>query len=83
MIEYLSGLLVAIPLVPLNDLLVLWSKKDPTKCMGISFIMFGMNLVIILTYGFSMRPEEPKIFILGLLTAILLVMIRKIKKLLK
>jgi len=83
MIEYLSGLLVVVPLIPLNDILIIWSKKDPTKCIGISSIMFGMNLVIILTYGFSMKPEEPKTFILGLLTAILFVMIRKIKKLLK
>ncbi len=83
MIEYLHGLLVAIPLIPLNDILIIWSKKDPAKCMGISSIMFGMNLVIILTYGFSMKPEEPKTFILGLLTAILFVMIRKIKKLLQ
>jgi multisubunit Na+/H+ antiporter MnhG subunit len=83
MIEYLNGLLIAIPLVPLNDLLVNWAKKDPIKCMGISFIMFGMNLVVILTYGFLMRPEEPTTFILGLLTAILFIMIRKIKKLLK
>jgi len=83
MIEYLNGLLIAIPLVPLNDLLVHWSKKDPTKCMGISSIMFGMNLVIVLTYGFLMKPEEPTTFILGLLTAILFIMIRKIKKLLK
>jgi multisubunit Na+/H+ antiporter MnhG subunit len=83
MIEYLNGLLIAIPLVPLNDLLVHWAKKDPTKCMGISSIMFGVNLVIVLTYGFLMKPEEPTTFILGLLTAILFIMIRKIKKLLK
>ena len=81
--EFIIGLLVAIPLIPTNDILLLWASKDPSKSFGIASIMFGMNLVIILTYGFLLRPEEPTSFILGLLTAILIVMIRKIKKLMK
>jgi hypothetical protein len=43
----------------------------------------GFNAVIILSYGFLMKPPEPKIFILGILAAILIVMIRKIKQLIK
>ena len=81
--EFIIGLLVAIPLIPTNDILLLWASKDPSKSFGIASIMFGMNLVIILTYGFLLRPEEPTSFILGLLAAILTVMIVKIKKLMK
>ena len=81
--EFIIGLLVVIPLIPMNDILLLWASKDPTKSFGIASIMFGMNVVIILTYGFLLRPEEPTNFILGLLAAILIVMIRKIKKLMK
>ena len=81
--EFIIGLLVVIPLIPMNDILLLWASKDPTKSFGIASIMFGMNLVVILTYGFLLKPEEPTNFILGLLAAILIVMIRKIKKLMK
>jgi len=81
--EFMIGFLVAIPLIPINDVLLMWAGKDPTKALGIASIMFGMNLVIILTYGFLLKPEEPTSFILGLLAAILTVMIRKIKKLMK
>ena len=81
--EFIIGLLVVIPLIPMNDILLLWASKDPTKSFGIASIMFGMNLVVILTYGFLLRPEEPTSFILGLLAAILTVMIVKIKKLMK
>ena len=81
--EFIIGLLVVIPLIPMNDILLLWASKNPTKSFGIASIMFGMNLVVILTYGFLLRPEEPTNFILGLLAAILAVMIRKIKKLMK
>ena len=81
--EFIIGLLVVIPLIPMNDILLLWASKDPTKSFGIASIMFGMNLVVILTYGFLLKPEEPTNFILGLLAAILTVMIRKIKKLMK
>ena len=83
MIDIILGLLVIIPLIPINDILLIWASKDPTKSFGIASIMFGMNVVIILTYGFLLRPEEPTNFILGLLAAILTVMIRKIKKLMK
>ena len=74
---------MVIPLIPMNDILLIWASKDPTKSLGIASIMFGINLIIILTYGFLLRPEEPTNFILGLLAAILTVMIRKIKKLMK
>ena len=83
MIEFIIGFLVAAPLIPINDVLLLWARKDPTKSLGIASIMFGINLIIILTYGFLLRPEEPTNFILGLLAAILIIMIRKIKKLIK
>ena len=83
MIEFIIGFLVAAPLIPINDVLLLWANKEPTKALGIASIMFGMNLVILLTYGFLLKPEEPTSFILGLLAAILTVMIRKIKKLIK
>ena len=83
MIEFIIGFLVAAPLIPINEVLLLWAKKEPTKALGIASIMFGMNLVILLTYGFLLKPEEPTSFILGLLAAILTVMIRKIKKLIK
>ena len=81
--EFIIGFLVVIPLIPMNDILLLWASKDPTKSFGIASIMFAMNVVIILTYGFLLKPEEPTSFILGLLAAILTVMIRKIKKLMK
>ena len=81
--EFMIGFLVAIPLIPINDVLLMWASKDPTKSFGIASIMFGMNLVVILTYGFLLKPEEPTSFILGLLAAILTVMIVKIKKLMK
>ncbi len=83
MIEFIKGLLVVIPLIPINDILIIWAKKDPMKTLGIVSIMFGMNLVIILTYGFLLKTGEPTSFILGLLSAILIVMIRKIKTLIK
>tara|TARA_R100001126_G_scaffold81138_1_gene49537 strand:+ start:368 stop:619 length:252 start_codon:yes stop_codon:yes gene_type:complete len=81
--EFIIGFLVVMPLIPMNDILLLWASRDPTKSFGIASIMFGMNVVIILTYGFLLRPQEPTSFILGLLAAILVVMIRKIKKLMK
>jgi hypothetical protein len=81
--QFIIGFLVVIPLIPINDILLMWASKDPTKLFGIASVMFGMNLVIILTYGFLLKPEEPTSFILGLLAAILVVMIRKIKKLMK
>ena len=83
MVEFITGFLVAIPLIPINDILLIWANKEPTKALGIASIMFAMNLVIILTYGFLLKPIEPTSFILGLLAAILTVMIRKIKKLMK
>ena len=43
--------------------------------------MVAINAIIVLGYGYLMKPEEAKIFILGLFAAILLVMFRKIKKL--
>ena len=42
-----------------------------------------VNAIIILSYGYLMKPEESKVFIIGLLAAILIVMFRKIKKLIK
>ena len=81
--QFIIGFLVAVPLIPVNDVLLIWASKDPTKALGIASTMFGMNLVVILTYGFLLKPEEPTSFILGLLAAILTVMIRKIKKLMK
>jgi hypothetical protein len=83
MVEFAIGFLVLIPLIPVNDILLLWANKEPTKALGIASVMFGMNLVVILTYGFLLKPVEPTNFILGLLAAILTVMIRKIKKLMK
>ena len=81
MIDIIIGFLVVIPLIFLNDLMLLWGKKDPQKALGIALVMFGMNLVILVVYGFLLKPDEPTNFILGLLAAILTVMIRKIKKL--
>ena len=83
MIDLIIGFLVVIPLIPLNDILLIWAGKEPTKALGIASVMFGMNLVVLLSYGFLLRPEEPTNFILGLLAAILTVMIRKIKKLMQ
>ena len=83
MADIILGFLVIVPLIPMNDILLLWASKDPTKAFGIASVMFGMNLVIILTYGFLLKPDEPTNFILGLLAAILAVMIRKIKKLME
>ena len=65
MLEFLLGFLVVIPLIPLNDVLVLWAKKDPTKTFGIITVMFGLNMVILLIYGFLLKSDEPTIFILG------------------
>jgi len=81
MIDFIIGCFVVIPLVFMNDVMLLWGKKDPQKALGIVSVMFGMNLVILIVYGFLLRPDEPTNFILGLLAAILTVMIRKIKKL--
>ena len=81
MIDIIIGFLVVIPLIFINDLMLLWSKKDPQKALGIVSIMFGINTLVLLTYGFLLKPDEPTNFILGLLGAILTVMIRKIKKL--
>ena len=71
------------PLIPFNDLILKWAEKDPLKSIGIVSIMMAVNAIIILSYGFLMRPEKPKVFILGILAAILIVMLRKIKKLIK
>ena len=80
--ELLIGFLVVVPLIPLNDVLLLWGKKDPQKAIGIVSAMFGMNLIVLMIYGFLLMPEENPInFTLGLLGAILFLMIRKIKKL--
>ena len=71
------------PLIPFNDLILKWAERDPLKSIGIVSIMMAVNAIIILSYGFLMRPEKPKVFILGILAAILIVMLRKIKKLIK
>ena len=86
LIEFLLGILICIPLIPFNDLILKWAEKDPLKSIGIVSIMMVVNAIIILSYGFLMREEiitSPKIFILGILAAILIVMLRKIKKLIK
>ena len=83
MIDIILGFLIVIPLIFINDVMLLWGKKEPQKALGIVSVMFGMNLVILLIYGFLLKPDEPTNFILGLLAAILTVMIRKIKKLMK
>ena len=83
LIEFLLGILICVPLIPFNDLILKWAEKDPLKSIGIVSIMMIVNAIIILSYGFLMRPEKPKIFILGILAAILIVMLRKIKKLIK
>ena len=81
MIEFFLGLLVCIPLLPFNHLILKWAKKDPQKSLAIVTFMMAINAIIVLGYGYLMKPEEAKIFILGLFAAILLVMFRKIKKL--
>ena len=83
LIEFLLGILICVPLIPFNDLILKWAEKDPLKSIGIVSIMMAVNAIIILSYGFLMRPEKPKVFILGILSAILIVMLRKIKKLIK
>ena len=83
MIDIILGFLIVIPLIFINDVMLLWGKKEPQKALGIVSVMFGMNLVILLIYGFLLKPDEPTNFILGLLAAILTVKIRKIKKLMK
>ena len=83
LIEFLLGILICIPLIPFNDLILKWAERDPLKSIGIVSIMMAVNAIIILSYGFLMRPEKPKVFILGILSAILIVMLRKIKKLIK
>ena len=83
LVEFFLGILICIPLIPFNDLILKWTEKDPLKSIGIVSIMMAVNAIIILSYGFLMRPEKPKVFILGLLAAILIVMLRKIKKLIK
>ena len=83
LIEFLLGILICVPLIPSNDLILKWAEKDPLKSIGIVSIMMAVNAIIILSYGFLMRPEKPKVFILGILAAILIVMLRKIKKLIK
>ena len=81
LIDFFWGLLVCIPLLPFNDLILKCAEKDPKKSLGIVTIMMAINAIIVLGYGYIMKPEESKIFILGLFVAILLVMFRKIKKL--
>ena len=83
LIEFLLGILICVPLIPFNDLILKWAERDPLKSIGIVSIMMAVNAIIILSYGFLMRPEKPKVFILGILSAILIVMLRKIKKLIK
>ncbi|MBC66085.1 MAG: hypothetical protein CML63_05255 [Rhodobacteraceae bacterium] len=83
LIEFILGMLICIPLIPFNDLILKWAEKDPLKSIGIVSIMMAVNTIIILSYGFFMRPDKPKVFILGLLGAILILMLRKIKKLIK
>ena len=73
LIEFLLGILICVPLIPFNDLILKWAEKDPLKSIGIVSIMMAVNAIIILSYGFLMRPEKPKIFILGILAAILIV----------
>ena len=83
LIEFFLGILICIPLIPFNDSILKWAEKDPLKSVGIVSIMMAVNAIIILSYGYLMKPEEPKVFIIGLLAAILIVMFRKIKKLIK
>ena len=83
LIEFFLGLLICIPLIPFNDLILKWAEKAPLKSVGIVSIMMAVNAIIILSYGYLMKPKEPKVFIIGLLAAILIVMFRKIKKLIK
>lgn len=81
LLKFITGTLICIPLIPLNDLILRWAKKKPLKSIGILAIMIGSNILIILSYGLLMKPEEPKMFMLGILTAIPIIIIRKIKRL--
>ena len=58
MIDIIIGFLVVIPLIFINDLMLLWGKKDPQNALGIVSVMFGMNLVILVIYGFLLKPNS-------------------------
>ena len=48
MVEFITGFFISIPLIALNDTLLEWGSKEPTKSIGIVSIMFGVNCAVIL-----------------------------------
>ena len=84
MIELITGLSVLIVIVPLNDTFLQIMKKDHDINLGLMNLLLIVNMIVVLSYGYLLQPSDNnKLFIVGLLLAILFMMIRKIKIVLK
>ena len=84
MIELITGLLVLIVILPVNDTFMYAIKKNNDINLGLVNLLFLVNITMVLSYGYLFQPSNNnKLFIAGLLLAILYMMIRKIKIVLK
>ena len=84
MIELLKGLLVLMVILPVNDTFLQIMKKSDDINLGLMNLLLIVNITVVLSYGYLFQPSDNnKLFIVGLLLAILYMMIRKIKTVLK
>lgn len=79
------GLIVLALLIPMNEIILSILKYKPDYALAIPTISLVANLLVVSTYGLLMKgySEDPKLFIAGILLAIFISMLIKLKKALK
>ena len=72
-------------LIPVNNLILNVAKYKPHLAMGVPGVSMFVNAIITLGYGLWLKPYagDEKLFIGGLLLAILVSMVIKLNKLLR
>ena len=72
-------------LVPMNSLILDIAKYKPHLAMGVPGVSVFINMAIVLGWGLCFKPysTDSKLFIGGILIAVFISMITKLKRLLK
>jgi hypothetical protein len=83
--DFLLGFGSIIILIQITGLVALICKKFPDVIMGIGGVMFALDLVALLIWGFTLKPftTNVKLFVGGMGLAIFTALIHKVKKFIK
>jgi len=84
MIDLSMGVSVLMLLSPANNLILDFAKKKPHLATGVPAMSMFVNAIIVLTYGSFLKSYsvDSKLFIGGILIAIFISMITKLRRLL-